>query len=191
MKKGEKMSQIQKNKISHSHFGKKVSLKIRNKLKKSHKGVKLSLYHRKRISDGLKGNKYSLGYKHSKKTRQKMSNSHKGKKSYLWKGGITKEVRRIRTSFELKDWKNFCLERDNYICQKYKIRGGNLEVHHINNFADYPDLRFVVDNGITLSKRAHKEFHKKYGYRNNTKEQLFKFLRLSTAVTSHILTSIV
>ena len=32
------------------------------------------------------------------------------------------------------------------------------------------------DNGITLSKKAHKEFHAKYGKTNNTKEQLQEFL---------------
>jgi len=32
-------------------------------------------------------------------------------------------------------------------------------------------------NGITLSKKAHNEFHKKYGKRNNTPEQLNEFLK--------------
>ena len=31
-------------------------------------------------------------------------------------------------------------------------------------------------NGITLNDKAHKEFHKKYGNKNNTKEQLEEFL---------------
>jgi hypothetical protein len=45
-----------------------------------------------------------------------------------------------------------------------------------NNFAEFPELRTSIENGITLSEKAHKEFHKKYGFRNNTKEQLQEFL---------------
>jgi hypothetical protein len=51
-------------------------------------------------------------------------------------------------------------------------------MHHINNFADYPELRFALNNVITLSKKAHEEFHKMYGKQNNTKEQLLEFLKI-------------
>lgn len=53
---------------------------------------------------------------------------------------------------------------------------GKLEVHHINNFAEFSELRFALDNGITLSEKAHDEFHKIYGIKNNTKGQLEEFL---------------
>jgi hypothetical protein len=100
----------------------------------------------------------------------------KGEKSPSWKGGITPENSKIRTSTEYLLWRKAIFIRDNFICQKYKIRGGDLHVHHINNFADFPEIRLAIDNGVTLSKKAHKEFHKKYGYKNNTKEQLEEFL---------------
>ena len=53
--------------------------------------------------------------------------------------------------------------------------------HSINywktkNFAQYPELRFAINNGITFSDKAHKEFHRKYGRINNTLEQLQEFL---------------
>jgi len=51
-----------------------------------------------------------------------------------------------------------------------------LRAHHINNFAEFSELRFAIDNGITLSEKAHIEFHKKYGFKNNTKEQLYEFI---------------
>ena len=99
-----------------------------------------------------------------------------GDKNYNWKGGITSERNKLRTSFEYNYWRKQCMLRDNFTCQKTGISGGDLVVHHINNFADFPELRFAIDNGITLSEKAHLEFHKKYGYKNNTKEQLEEFL---------------
>ena len=67
--------------------------------------------------------------------------------------------------------------RDNWTCQKYKTRGVKLHPHHILNFSSHPELRFDKDNGITLSEKAHWEFHKKYGCENNTREQLIEFLK--------------
>jgi len=102
---------------------------------------------------------------------------NKGEKGSNWKGGVTPLNRIIRSSLEVRLFKKACLERDNFTCQKYGIHGGVLRVHHINNFADFPELRTAISNGITLSEKAHREFHKKYGYRNNTREQLDDFLK--------------
>jgi len=99
-----------------------------------------------------------------------------GDKHPKWKGGLTPENERIRKSMEAKLWKKAVYTRDNFTCQKYGIRGGRLVAHHIQNFSDFPELRFAIDNGMTLSEKAHKEFHKKYGLKNNTREQLEEFL---------------
>jgi len=100
-----------------------------------------------------------------------------GKLNGRWKGGITPENMKIRKSIEYRLWREAVFARDNWTCQKYGIQGGKLHPHHIYNFADYPELRFAIDNGITLSKKAHQEFHKIYGKRNNTKSQLEEFLK--------------
>ena len=42
------------------------------------------------------------------------------------------------------------------------------------------DLTLDIDNGITLSESAHKEFHKIYGKKNNTKAQIDEFLSVAT-----------
>jgi len=108
---------------------------------------------------------------------------NKGKKSQLnkeehwnWKGGITPANERIRKSLEYKLWRKACFERDSFTCQISGKNGGDLEVHHINNFADFPELRTTISNGITMTKKMHKLFHKIYGYKNNTKEQLADFI---------------
>jgi hypothetical protein len=99
-----------------------------------------------------------------------------GKNNWNWKGGITPENEQIRKSVELKEWKRACLRRDSFTCQRCGRYGGNLEVHHINNFAEFSELRTALDNGITLCKNCHLDFHKKYGFKNNTKGQLEEFL---------------
>lgn len=101
---------------------------------------------------------------------------HLGDKNSAWKGGITPLNKKERSRLEYRIWVRSVFNRDEYTCQKYKVKGGKLVAHHINNFADYKDLRYIVNNGITLSEKAHKEFHKKYGRTNNTRQQLEEFL---------------
>jgi len=118
----------------------------------------------------------------SKKHIDNLSKAHigiqAGEKHPFWKGGITPINVKIRNSQEGILWRKAIFQRDNFTCQKYGIRGGQLVAHHINNFADFPELRLAIDNGITLSEKTHKEFHNKYGRNNNTKEQLIEFLKL-------------
>lgn len=118
---------------------------------------------------GLKG--VNVGFPKGKPNLKMRGQNHP-----LWKGGITPENHKIRTSIEFELWRQSVFSRDNWTCQKYGIKGGKLHAHHIQNFAQYPELRFAIDNGTTLSEKAHKEFHKKYGIKNNTKEQLVEFL---------------
>lgn len=98
-----------------------------------------------------------------------------GKNHYNWRGGVATENDKLRHSFEANLWKKACLERDNHTCQKYGVKT-NLVVHHINNFSKFPELRTSLENGITLSDKAHKEFHRKYGKENNTSSQWKEFL---------------
>lgn len=99
----------------------------------------------------------------------------RGEKHHNWKGGITPENEKARRSLEYALWRKACLERDNFTCHVSGESGGKLVVHHINNFADFPELRTSITNGITMTKKLHKEFHKRYGVKNNTKEQLEEF----------------
>lgn len=63
-----------------------------------------------------------------------------GKKSHLWKGGITSLRQQIRHLLESKQWIRKIFIRDKYTCQKCGIRSGCgkkvvLEAHHIKSFA--------------------------------------------------------
>lgn len=109
------------------------------------------------------------GVKLSEKTKSKISLNHKGKtawnkglkgynsgkKNVNWKGGISPLNKRIRQSFEYRQWRSQVFNRDNHTCQECGQRGCYLEAHHIKPFAFFPELRFNVDNGITYCKECH------------------------------------
>ena len=159
MKKGEKMSEEQINKIKKGRKGKGIG--------NTNGFIKGMIPHNK-------GKKSPWTTKRNRENH--LLGIFKGSKSHFWKGGITSINHIIRGSAEYGLWKKSVFLRDNFTCQKYGTRGGDLRAHHINNFAEFPEIRLAIDNGITLSKKAHREFHKIYGFKNNTKEQLEEFL---------------
>ena len=88
-----------------------------------------------------------------------------GKDCPAWKGDVTSINRRIRTSIEYRLWREAVFARDNWTCQKCNIKGGELHAHHKKSFAEYPELRFAIDNGVTLCKPCHLETS---NYKNRT-----------------------
>lgn len=104
------------------------------------------------------------GLKPSQKTRIKMSISRRkrtdlsGENSHFWKGGISKLnynenlLERIRFK---KIIQKKVFERDNYTCQLCGQKGGNLQVDHIQSWADYVELRFDINNCRTLCMSCH------------------------------------
>lgn len=83
-----------------------------------------------------------------------------GKNHWNWKGGVTPENQRQRSSAQAKAWRNAVFERDKYICQLCGKQGGKLNAHHIKSWAKHTDLRFEVENGITLCEKCHRQIHK-------------------------------
>ena len=67
------------------------------------------------------------------------------------------------------------MKRDNYICKLSKQNSSKLVVHHLEGFANNKELRFALDNGITLSKDIHNLFHQIFGNFNNTRQQFLQF----------------
>jgi len=91
--------------------------------------------------------------------RQERSVRVSGINNPMWKGGITPRSVLIRCSSDYAIWRSSVFERDNYTCRECGERGGKLNAHHINSFAKYPELRLVVDNGITLCEACHRKKH--------------------------------
>lgn len=160
-------------KLSEAH--KNISEETRRRMSDARRGMSLSKEARKKLSDMYKGKKRSeeicrkiseaqkgrpsgrLGVHLSEEHRRKIGDAHRGEKHYNWQGGITSINAQIRTSEESKQWRKSVFECDDYICQDCGYRGGKLQPHHIKKFADYPELRFDVDNGITLCKKCHNQ----------------------------------
>lgn len=54
-------------------------------------------------------------------------------------------------------WRKAVYKRDNYSCQwpNCNNKHKRLNAHHIKNWAQFPGLRFIIDNGITLCREHH------------------------------------
>ncbi len=99
----------------------------------------------------------------SAKTKEKIRKSLTGRKRpdvageyhYKWKGGITRKRDGVAW------WRREVFRRDNYTCQtcgkKSRKNSGELEAHHKLPWADYPELRFDLSNGVTLCVTCHKK----------------------------------
>lgn len=92
----------------------------------------------------------------------------RGTGNHSWRGGVTPENKRIRDSQGTADWRKAVFTRDNHTCQhcgdrnaKGLGRAVTLHAHHIKPFAQYPELRFEIDNGVTLCKPCHHKVHSK------------------------------
>ena len=172
-----KMSISMKGKNTGKYVGTHRSNETKLKISMSLIGKHNSVEQNRKISEFRKGKvSPSKGKSWSIESRMNFSKKQKGKNSNNWKGGITPINKTIRKSLDFNLWRKAVFARDNYTDQKTGIKGGKLHPHHIQNFAQYPELRFAIDNGITLSEKSHREFHKKYGQQNNTREQLTEFL---------------
>lgn len=64
------------------------------------------------------------------------------------------------------EWREKVLRRDKYLCQECKRYGKKVQAthaHHIKPVEEYPELRYVVANGISLCLSHHNEKHPEKG----------------------------
>lgn len=105
-----------------------------------------------------------------------------GEKSANWKGGVSSDYQKARTSLDYDNWRDSVYAKDWYTCQCCgKSHGINKQAHHLKNFATNEDIRFDVKNGITLCDSCHYStfpgsFHNTYGTANNTSKQLEEYI---------------
>lgn len=125
---------------------------------KSCSDIRLSTPERnKKISETLR-NKYKTDAEFKKRVLAAKS-VKRGNEHWNWKGGITPLTQRTRTTEEANAWKLAVLHRDSYTCRMC-LSKENLQAHHINSWAEFPEDRFILENGLTLCSDCHNFYHK-------------------------------
>jgi len=150
-----------------------------NKLgKKFKKGEKPSPEQIERLRKRMVGNSLTKGKKQKprgEEYRNKLSEAHRGEKSYNWKGGTSKLSFIIRNCFKYRQWRSDVFTRDNFTCQECGQRGGYIEAHHLNEFykilEEYKiksleealicEELWNINNGKTLCRKCHDKTKKK------------------------------
>lgn len=188
-------------KLHESNIGKSRSKDTKERMSKRRKEFWQDSENRKRMSKAYKNSpnckkqlkelhEAKKGKPRSEKIREKISEAERGEKGSNWKGGVTSLNKVIRQSLNFKLWRKSIFKRDNYTCQLCNKRSRQIFPHHIISFVEIRDKNNIrtfdealnceelwdINNGITLCEKCHKEFHKRYGWGNNTKEQLEEFL---------------
>lgn len=103
-----------------------------------------------------------------------------GENSKFWKpdkNALDRE--RDRSCQEYRKWRDGVFQRDHYRCRCCGGRGDRkhgVQAHHILNYSSNPEVRFSLDNGITLCYQCHTKFHSIYGKKDNNLSQLIAFL---------------
>lgn len=69
------------------------------------------------------------------------------------------ETAKKRRSYKYRSWRQEVLIRDSYTCQHCGKQPAVLHVHHKKSFAGHPELRYELDNGISLCKECHLKAH--------------------------------
>lgn len=99
-----------------------------------------------------------------------------GENSDRWDHSKSNEDRVIQRKVEgYSDWKLSVFKRDNRTCKCCGDTKQTINAHHIQNYSSNPTLRTDINNGVTLCYSCHTAFHKIYGSKMNTKEQLMEF----------------
>ncbi len=118
--------------------------------------------HRQNISKGGKGiNTWSKGRILSEETKEKIRIATTGERNHQWKKDRTSLQRygnanKDRRSSVYRDWRKRVCVRDGWKC---KINNqdckGHIEAHHILGYTAHPEVRYDINNGITLCHFHH------------------------------------
>lgn len=120
---------------------------------------------------------FARGHRCKKCGTEKAIEKMRGEKNYNWNHELTDEERFIQRKHPAYyKWRDDVFRRDDYTCQVCLRRGSIvLNAHHYENYAENRELRHDIDNGVTACESDHKEFHRIYGRKNNTRRQFEEY----------------
>lgn len=131
--------------------GIKRSDEFKERISAARKGIKLSEKTKLKMSLGKIGNKNGIGNKSTLGMTGPKSNSWKNDRSQI----VGRHERKFHSN-EYKSWRKSVCNRDDWKCQMSDFNcKGRLEVHHILGWKQNPDVRYEVNNGITLCHFHH------------------------------------
>jgi 5-methylcytosine-specific restriction endonuclease McrA len=122
---------------------------------------RLTLEQREHLSQRARGRRVSPEtIAKALETKRRRGTILSGSRHPFWKGGRPWE--RFRDPTYVR-WRNAVLARDEYRCRhcgrQCRKHEKGLAAHHIRSYASEPDLRFDLDNGLTLCRRCHMDLH--------------------------------
>ncbi len=144
-KKTEKFKKAQKEALAkmkgknHPSYGMKRTDESKERMSVAHKGVRRNI---------------------SMEVRKKIGDAHRGKKNVNWKGGVTPENEKGRKCIEYYGWRRDVFHRDRFTC-RVCLSKGYVQANHIYPFRSHIELRYDVNNGITLCVSCHKFIFKR------------------------------
>lgn len=87
------------------------------------------------------------------------SRGRTGEKNPAYNPLLTDEDRKSRrVKVGYKSWRRSVYQRDEYKCRKCS-RGGSIVAHHLFPYSTHKEFRLLTENGVTLCKSCHYNFH--------------------------------
>lgn len=113
-----------------------------------------------------------------------------GAKHPNWNPNLTDQERLAiyegRIGPEYQQWRREVFRRDNWTCQCCGIKGKQIEAHHLDGYAVFPDSRYDSQNGVTLCIEDHRAFHAIYGRGHNTRLQYEEWINGKVSEDHHV-----
>ena len=109
-----------------------------------------------------------------------------GENAHNYNPNLSQEERERKRNFVGKKvyeaWRTEVFKRDGYKCVICNKREGALNAHHLVGWNWCKEKRVDIENGVTLCKKHHSDFHNIYKYGDNSKEQFEEYKKLKSVI---------